>query len=89
MKTAEYWTGKGNDLVNTGSFHDSVKMYSRGLRSSPSVEEEVILRNNRALANLRIEAYDAVLEDVSFIPALADRSEKVLYRGGLAWTANI
>jgi hypothetical protein len=42
------------------------------------------LRNNRALANLRIEAYDAVLEDVSFVQNLQGRSEKALYRGSLA-----
>jgi len=42
------------------------------------------LRDNRALANLRIEAFDAALEDASFIPNPQDISEKGLYRGALA-----
>ncbi|KAE9362710.1 SET domain-containing protein [Stipitochalara longipes BDJ] len=79
-KPAEYWKKRGNDFVNMGKFYDATEMYSRGIRSSPSASEEEILRNNRALANLRIEAYDAVLEDVSFIQNVEDRSEKALYR---------
>lgn len=44
----------------------------------------MILHNNRALANLRIEALDAAICDVSFVPNPQDRSEKGLYRGALA-----
>ena len=68
-------------LVHCSS--DNSCRYSRALRSSPTLEEEEIL-HNRALANLRIESFDAALDDVSFISNPQDRSEKGLYRGALA-----
>lgn len=58
--------------------------YTTALRASPSSAEKEILHNNRALANLRAEAFDAALDDVSFIQNPQDRSEKALYRGALA-----
>ncbi|TVY93518.1 Histone-lysine N-methyltransferase [Lachnellula willkommii] len=83
-KTAEYWKKKGNDLVGVGNFFDAIELYQRALRSSPNQEEAEILHNNKALANLRIEAFDSALDDVSFIANPEDRSEKGLYRGALA-----
>ncbi|TVY47808.1 SET and MYND domain-containing protein [Lachnellula occidentalis] len=83
-KTTEYWKKKGNDLIGAGRFFEAIEMYTRALRSSPNQEEEEILHNNKALANLRIEAFDSALNDVSFIANPQDRSEKGLYRGGLA-----
>lgn len=49
-----------------------------------SPEEAELIHNNRALAYLRLDRFDAVLDDVSIIPNANDRSEKALYRGALA-----
>jgi hypothetical protein len=56
--------------VYSGLLFDTICGYSRGLQSSPTSAEEEVLRNNRALASLRIEAYHAVLEDVSCLRIL-------------------
>ncbi|KAE8442535.1 hypothetical protein EG329_003250 [Mollisiaceae sp. DMI_Dod_QoI] len=84
QQSAVHWKKKGNDLVTKGKFFDAIEMYSRALRSSPTLQETEILHNNKALANLRIEAFDAAFDDVSFISNPQDRSEKGLYRGALA-----
>lgn len=58
--------------------------YSRALRSSPTPEEAETLHNNRALADLRVDAFDAALDDASLVPNAQNKSEKALYRGALA-----
>ncbi|CAG8958015.1 hypothetical protein HYFRA_00000358 [Hymenoscyphus fraxineus] len=84
QQSADYWKKRGNELVGKDNFFEAIEMYSRALRSSPTPAEQEVLHNNRALANLRIEAFDAALSDVSFVSNPNDRSEKGLYRGALA-----
>ncbi|CAG8983418.1 hypothetical protein HYALB_00000586 [Hymenoscyphus albidus] len=84
QQSADYWKKRGNELIGKENFFEAIEMYSRALRSSPTSAEQEFLHNNRALANLRIEAFDAALSDVSFVSNPNDRSEKGLYRGALA-----
>ncbi|CZT42233.1 related to TPR domain protein [Rhynchosporium secalis] len=75
------WKKKGNDFVGKAKYYDAIEMYAKALRSAPSPEDCDIIHRNRALAYLRIEAFDAALNDIS---CLSDPQEKGLYRKGLA-----
>ena len=58
--------------------------YSKALRLGPTTTEAEVIHNNRAHANLKLESYNAALEDSTFISKPEDRSEKALYRGAQA-----
>ncbi|KUJ12563.1 SET domain-containing protein [Mollisia scopiformis] len=76
--------------ANTGTlwsameYFEAIELYSRAMRSSLTAEEAEILHNNRALANLRIDAFEAALNDISFVSNREHRLEKGLYREALA-----
>ncbi|KAI9055046.1 hypothetical protein LZ554_000012 [Drepanopeziza brunnea f. sp. 'monogermtubi'] len=80
-KSAEHWRKKGKEMVEEANYYEAIDMYSKALRSNPSSEEKDILHRNRALAFLRIEAYDAALDEIS---CLAKVEEKGLNRQALA-----
>ncbi|EKD16905.1 uncharacterized protein L3040_001187 [Drepanopeziza brunnea f. sp. 'multigermtubi'] len=80
-KSAEHWKMKGNEMFGEASYYEAIDMYSKALRSNPSSEEKDMLHRNRALAFLRIEAYDAAMDEIS---CLAKVDDKGLHRWALA-----
>ncbi|KAF4636904.1 hypothetical protein G7Y89_g1173 [Cudoniella acicularis] len=83
-KSAEQWKKAGNALFGAGEFNAALEKYFEALKSSPTPADEEILHNNIALAYLRLEKYEYVLAETSFIPNPLARSEKSLYRTAVA-----
>ncbi|KAG4435228.1 hypothetical protein IFR05_009304 [Cadophora sp. M221] len=78
------WKQEGNAFMNEGKFKEAFKSYTAALATAPTSAEAETLHNNRALAYLKVNKYDAALIDTTYIQDLRARSEKALYRGALA-----
>ncbi|KAF7588273.1 hypothetical protein BBP40_005927 [Aspergillus hancockii] len=66
-------------LVPSAAYHLAIDCYSKALDSSPTLEEDLTIRLNRALTCLKTHQSDAALRDVEL--ALShDDSEKALFR---------
>ena len=78
---------KGNDLFKAGKFYDAVATYTRGLASISSGTNTTILRLNRAAALLKLEHYEAAIDDCRKILELDAQNEKALYRAAKAFYA--
>ncbi len=65
-------------------FLTSQLSYTTGLASSPTPDEETVIRLNRALAYIRDESFEAALVDTQVLLQTPNISEKALYRGSKA-----
>ena len=78
---------QGNDFFKQGRFYDAVTTYTRSLSSALSNSEIVVLHLNRAAALLKLEHYEAALEDCRCVLELDEENAKALYRAAKAFYA--
>ncbi|KAL4733275.1 hypothetical protein BDV11DRAFT_210334 [Aspergillus similis] len=78
--SANDWKLKGNKWFDKGSYHLANDCYSRALESSPSAEEAITIRLNRALSSLRAHEFEAALRDLDIQPTDPKSLEKALFR---------
>ncbi|RAL00975.1 TPR domain protein [Aspergillus ibericus CBS 121593] len=80
--SAGFWKIKGNDFFNQAAYYLAIDWYtySEALDSSPTVEEGLTIRLNRALACLKTHQFDAALCDVELTLSNNGSSEKALFR---------
>ncbi|KAL4940009.1 hypothetical protein BDV06DRAFT_230691 [Aspergillus oleicola] len=78
--SANDWKTKGNDHFNKGDYGLAIEMYAKAIESSPTSNEAVAIRLNRALSCLRSHRFDAALHDLDIVLAGNKTSEKGLFR---------
>ncbi|CAF4639536.1 unnamed protein product, partial [Rotaria sp. Silwood2] len=78
---------KGNELFRQEKYYDAVAIYTKGLASTSSESNIITLRLNRAAALLKLEHYEATLDDCRKILELNVENEKALYRAAKAFYA--
>ncbi|KAL4758105.1 TPR domain protein [Aspergillus foveolatus] len=78
--SANDWKLKGNKWFDMGNYHLANDCYSRALESSPSDEEAITIRLNRALSSLRAHEFEAALRDLDIQPTDPKSLEKALFR---------
>lgn len=76
---------QGNQFFKELKFYDAVTTYTRGLTSVSSNSDLTVLRLNRAAALLKLEYYEAALEDCRYVLELDGQNEKALYRAAKAF----
>ncbi|PYI35413.1 TPR domain protein [Aspergillus indologenus CBS 114.80] len=74
---AMQWKAKGNDAFNAGGYRRAIDCYTQALSSSPTPDEALTIKLNRALTFLRSHQFDAALRDLEPLP---QSSEKALLR---------
>ncbi|RAK77731.1 TPR domain protein [Aspergillus fijiensis CBS 313.89] len=74
---AMQWKTKGNDAFNAGEYRRAIDCYTQALSSSPTPDEALTIKLNRALTFLRSYQFDAALRDLEPLP---QSSEKALSR---------
>ncbi|GLA27457.1 hypothetical protein AnigIFM63326_004664 [Aspergillus niger] len=78
--TASYCKTKGNDHFNKGQYYLAIDWYSKALDTSPTTDEALIIRLNRALTYLKTHQFDAALYDLKTVLSDQESSEKALFR---------
>ncbi|EAW24582.1 TPR domain protein [Aspergillus fischeri NRRL 181] len=78
--SANYWKLKGNDCFNKANYHVAVDCYSKALGSSPTLDEAITIKLNRALTFLKTHQFDVALRDLKIVSTGSKPSEKVLFR---------
>ncbi|PYI07190.1 hypothetical protein BO78DRAFT_341620 [Aspergillus sclerotiicarbonarius CBS 121057] len=78
--SADFWKTKGNSFFSQAAYHLAIDCYSKALDSSPTLEEDLTIRLNRALTCLKTHQFDAALRDVELTLSNNDSSEKALFR---------
>ncbi|KAJ9195287.1 hypothetical protein DTO027B5_6494 [Paecilomyces variotii] len=78
--SAMFWKTKGNGLFDKAAYYLAIDCYSKALDSSPTLEEDITIRLNRALTCLKTHQFDAALRDVELALANDDSLEKALFR---------
>lgn len=78
---------EGNNFFTQGKFYDAITTYTRGLASTVSEASIITLRLNRAAALLKVEHYEAALDDCRHVLELNVENEKALYRAAKAFYA--
>ncbi|CBF71545.1 hypothetical protein AN6829.2 [Aspergillus nidulans FGSC A4] len=78
--SANDWKLKGNKWFEKESYHLAIDCYSRALESSPSAEEAITIRLNRALSSLKAHEFEAALRDLDLQPTDPKSLEKALFR---------
>ncbi|KAL4808512.1 hypothetical protein BDV18DRAFT_158598 [Aspergillus unguis] len=77
---ANDWKLIGNKHFNEGAYNLAIDFYSKALESSPTADEALVIRLNRALAYLWSHQFDAALGDCNIVLADHKASEKALFR---------
>ncbi|KAL4899287.1 hypothetical protein BDW74DRAFT_183819 [Aspergillus multicolor] len=75
--SADDWKLKGNEWFNKGNYHYANDW---ALEASPSADEAITIRLNRALTHLRAHKFEVALRDLDVQPAEPKLLEKALYR---------
>ncbi|RAL12407.1 uncharacterized protein BO97DRAFT_434384 [Aspergillus homomorphus CBS 101889] len=70
---AMHWETKGNDAINEGDYRCAIDW-------SPTADEAVTIKLNRALASLRFHQFDSALRDLEITTPKTKPSEKALLR---------
>jgi tetratricopeptide (TPR) repeat protein len=78
--SANYWKLKGNNCFDKANYHVAVNCYSKALGSSPTLEEAITIKLNRALTYLKTHQFDAALRDLQIASTGFKPSEKALFR---------
>ncbi|KAE8381346.1 hypothetical protein BDV26DRAFT_278907 [Aspergillus bertholletiae] len=78
--SADIWKITGNDYFKKASYYLAIDCYSKALDSSPTIEEDLTIRLNRALTFLKTDQFDAALHDVMLTLTNDTSSEKALFR---------
>ncbi|KAL2866146.1 TPR domain protein [Aspergillus lucknowensis] len=78
--TANCCKTKGNNHFNKAEYYLAIDCYSKALDSSPTTNEALIIRLNRALTYLKTHQFDAALYDLETILSDQEPSEKALFR---------
>ncbi|PLB52765.1 TPR domain protein [Aspergillus steynii IBT 23096] len=78
--SAHSWKTEGNEFFNQAKYHLAIDCYSKALDSSPTSEETLAIRLNRALTCLKTHQFDAALHDLDLILTTHESSEKALFR---------
>ncbi|KAL2824205.1 hypothetical protein BDW59DRAFT_180299 [Aspergillus cavernicola] len=74
------WKTNGNNHFNKASYHLAIDCYSQALHSSPTVDEALTIKLNRALSFLRSHQFEAALRDLEMALSGSKPSEKALFR---------
>ena len=59
---ASFYKEQGNKCLKNGKINDAIIYYTKGIEADPT---NALLYSNRAMANLKLEKYDLVVEDCS------------------------
>ncbi|KAL4880560.1 TPR domain protein [Aspergillus karnatakaensis] len=78
------WKRKGNNYFKLSQFYLAIDCYSAALDTTPTPEEFVTIRLNRALAFSKTYQYDAALRDLDNNRPDSKLAEKALFRKGQA-----
>ncbi|RLL96545.1 hypothetical protein CFD26_104364 [Aspergillus turcosus] len=78
--SANYWKMKGNECFNKANYHVAIDCYCKALDTSPTIEEALTIRLNRALAFLKTHQFDTALRDLEMASTGSKPSEKALFR---------
>ncbi|KIA75674.1 hypothetical protein HK57_00535 [Aspergillus ustus] len=78
--TANDYKTKGNDHFNKAEYYLAIDWYSEALKSSPTTDEALTIRLNRALTYLKTHQFDAALYDLGTVLSDQKSSEKALFR---------
>ncbi|PWY94976.1 SET domain-containing protein [Aspergillus sclerotioniger CBS 115572] len=65
--SAASWKTKGNGHFNKAAYYLAIDCYSKALEFSPTLQEDITIRLNRALACLKTRQFDAALRDVELV----------------------
>ncbi|KAK2765676.1 hypothetical protein FQN54_008532 [Arachnomyces sp. PD_36] len=79
-RTADDWKTRGNGFFNEAGYHFAVECYSKALDSSPTDDEAITIKLNRALTFLKTHQFDAALRDLDIASTGPKPSEKALFR---------
>ncbi|KAL4816959.1 hypothetical protein BDW67DRAFT_175224 [Aspergillus spinulosporus] len=78
--SANDWKLKGNKWFYKGSYKLANDCYTMALESSPTAEQAITIRLNRALSSLQAHEFEAALRDLDMQPTDPKSIEKVLFR---------
>ncbi|KAL2839285.1 hypothetical protein BJY01DRAFT_250596 [Aspergillus pseudoustus] len=78
--TANHCKTKGNNHFNKAEYYLAINWYSKALDSSPTTDEALTIRLNRALTYLKTHQFDAALYDLETVLSDQESSEKALFR---------
>lgn len=72
---------RGNDAFKAGDYDGAIEHYTAGIACWPSV----VLFQNRAMANLKLETWGSVIADCNSAIAMDVSAPKAYFRRALAW----
>eukprot|EP00759_Apiculatamorpha_spiralis_P051767 PhF_6_TR548/c0_g1_i1/m.499 len=77
---------EGNELFNSGKFEEAFEKYNNGVgMGGPDQSLLLTLRNNRAMAALKLEKYETCVEDASWVLGFEPKNVKALQRRAAAY----
>ncbi|CAF1352315.1 unnamed protein product [Didymodactylos carnosus] len=83
--SSEEYKLEGNAFFKQGKYHNAITTYTRGVASNLSSSNVVTLRLNRAAALLKVERYEAALDDCRQVLECDVGNEKAIFRSAKAF----